>query len=91
MTRQKLNIAHIIPDPRVRSSTHGLYGYKEIIETIRWGLVDLGCDVTVSDNSILRDRVNVILGAQMLKEADLERLPTNTIVYTSSKPQSESD
>jgi hypothetical protein len=81
VTHQKLNIVHIVPDPRVRNMMHGLLGYKEIIETIRWGLVDLGCDVTVSDNSISLDRVNVILGAQMLTEADLKRLPTNTIVY----------
>ena len=81
MTRLKLNISHIVPAPADRSLMHGLYGYKEVIETIRWGLVDIGCDVTVSDNTLLTESVNIILGAQMLTEEDLRRLPANTIVY----------
>ena len=81
MTSHKFNLAHIVPDPHVRSSTHGLYGYKEIIETIRWGLADIGFNVTVSDNSLASDRVNVIVGVQMLGEQDLKKPPGNTIVY----------
>ena len=81
MTRLKLNISHIVPPPADRSLMHGLYGYKEVIETIRWGLVDIGCDVTVSDNTVLTESVNIILGAQMLTEDDLRRLPANTIIY----------
>jgi len=81
MTSHKLNIAHIVPDPYVRSATHGLYGYKEIIETLRWGLADIGCNVTVSDNSVATDRINVIVGVQMLREPELEKLPANTIIY----------
>jgi hypothetical protein len=81
MTRLKLNISHIVPPPSNRSLMHGLYGYKEVVETIRWGLIDIGCDVTVTDNSLLSNRVNLILGAQALPEADLRRLPANTIIY----------
>jgi hypothetical protein len=81
MTRLKFNISHIVPAPSDRSLMHGLYGYKEVIETIRWGLIDIGCDVTVSDNSLLSNSVNLILGAQALPESDLRRLPSNTIIY----------
>src|SRR5450631_2540993 len=81
MTRHKLNIAQIVPDSRVRSTLHGLYGYREIIETIRWGLGHIGSDVTVSENSLVGDRINVIVGVQMLQEPDLKRLPDNTIIY----------
>lgn len=81
MTPLKLNISHIVPAPSDRSLMHGLYGYKEVIETIRWGLIDIGCDVTVSDNSLLSNSVNLILGAQALPEAELRRLPGNTIIY----------
>ena len=81
MTRLKLNISHIVPAPADRSLMHGLYGYKEVIETIRWGLIDIGCDVTVSDNTVLTESVNIILGAQMLTEDDLRRLPADTIIY----------
>ena len=35
---------HIIPDPRL----HGLYGYLEVIETLRCGLESLGHRVTTA-------------------------------------------
>ena len=60
---------------------HGLYGYREVIETLQWGLRDLGYDATVSENQIDATRVNIVLGAQMLADADLRRLPDETIVY----------
>jgi len=81
MTRPKFNICHIVPAASDRSLMHGLYGYKEVIETIRWGLIDIGYDVTVADNSLLSESVNIILGAQVLTEEELKRLPPSTIVY----------
>jgi hypothetical protein len=81
MARLKFNISHIVPAASDRSLMHGLYGYKEVIETIWWGLNDIGCNVTISDNSLLSESINIILGAQVLTEDDLRRLPANTIIY----------
>jgi hypothetical protein len=81
MSRLRFNITHIVPNTSQRSGMHGLYGYREVIETIQWGLRDIGCEATVSDNSVVSDRINIILGVQMLPQADLARLPVNTIIY----------
>lgn len=79
MTR--FNIAHIVPDRRGPSLLHGLYGYREVIDTVQWGLNDIGCATTVSENGFVADRTNIVLGAQMLSNAELERLPSETIIY----------
>ncbi len=79
MTR--FNIAHIVPDRRGRSLMHGLYGYREVIDTLQWGLNDIGCDTTVHENSFIAERTNIVLGAQMLSNSELQRLPPETIIY----------
>ncbi|MGC2520848.1 MAG: hypothetical protein WA373_17285 [Burkholderiales bacterium] len=76
MQGKKFNIAHIV-SPR----GHGLYGYREVIETVQYGLTAMGCDVTVSENAIDGERINIIFGAQMLSEPDLKGLPEGTIIY----------
>jgi len=77
----KFNIAHIVPDLGARAVTHGLHGYREVVETLRWGLADLGHDATITENSFAGDRVNIVIGAQVLADADLRRLPVETIIY----------
>ena len=81
MARQRFNITHIVPDPSTRSMMHGLYGYREVIETLQWGLTHIGHDVKVSENAFAADRINIILGAQMLSDAKLRQLPQETIIY----------
>jgi hypothetical protein len=78
---ERFNIAHIVPATSTFSMVHGLYGYREVIETLHWGLTDLGYDVTISENQIDGARVNIVLGAQMLADTELRRLPDATIVY----------
>ena len=56
-------------------------GYREIVETLQWGLSQLGYDVTATTSSLANDRTNIIIGGQMLPPADLERLPPDTIFY----------
>lgn len=81
MKSSKFNIAHIVPVAGTRSIMHGLYGYREVIESIRWGFADIGCDVTLSENGFAGGRINIVLGAQMLGDAELHRLPPETIIY----------
>lgn len=79
MTR--FNIAHIVPDRRGPSLMHGLHGYREIIDTLQWGLNDIGHDTAVHENSFIAERTNIVLGAQMLSNSELQRLPPETIIY----------
>ncbi len=67
----------IAPDPRA----HGLNGYKELIETVAWGLEQLGHRVSYAVNETARDATNIIFGAQVMPMAALERLPRGTIIY----------
>jgi hypothetical protein len=71
------HLMHCIPHPRM----HGLHGYKEVIETIAWGLETLGHQVTYAVNKPATEATNIIFGAQVLPIAALKQLPDNTIIY----------
>ncbi|MBI3773123.1 MAG: hypothetical protein HY272_10550 [Gammaproteobacteria bacterium] len=73
----RFHIAHMIPHPRA----HGLYGYKEIIETISWGLEQLGHEVTYAVNNFASDVTNIVFGAQVTSIDVLKTLPEHTIIY----------
>ncbi len=67
---------HVLP-PRM----HGLKGYYEIIESIRWGLESLGHQVTYGANSYDESATNIIFGAQIIPIEDLQQLKSDTIIY----------
>jgi len=73
----KFHLMHCVPDPRM----HGLYGYMEVIQSIEWGLKDLGHSVTYALNNFDPESINIIFGVQVLPISFLEKLPSNTIVY----------
>jgi hypothetical protein len=74
----QFHVAHIVaPDPKL----HGLFGYQEIVDTLVWGLSQLGHDVTTAQNEIDPDAVNIVLGFQMMDGAMIDTLPDNTIIY----------
>jgi hypothetical protein len=75
MTRYHL--MHCIPDPRM----HGLNGYKEVIETVSWGLERLGHQVSYAVNEASGDATNIVFGAQVMPIAALQRLPSGTVIY----------
>jgi hypothetical protein len=77
MTAARFHIAHIVPDPRM----HGLYGYREVIETLQWGLAALGYPTSVAENEFANGSTNIVFGFQMLTEPVLDGLPADTIVY----------
>jgi len=70
-------IVHITAGVRA----HGLYGYKEVIETLYWGLEQLGYEVTYATNEGSTTATNIIFGAQMLPPAVQDKLPPDTIIY----------
>jgi len=72
------HLMHCVPpDPRM----HGLNGYKEVIETVAWGLQQLGHQVSYALNQSERDAINFVFGAQVLPIDALKRLPEGTIIY----------
>jgi hypothetical protein len=72
------HLLHCVPpDPRV----HGLNGYKEVIDTVAWGLEQLGHQVSYALNQSVRDATNIVFGAQVMPMTALKRLPEGTIIY----------
>jgi hypothetical protein len=73
----KFHLLHCVPSPRM----HGPHGYREIIESVQWGLEQLGHEVTYSLNAYQPASTNIVFGAQMLPLEVLKQLPGDTIVY----------
>ncbi len=71
------HLAHIIPS----KSLHGLNGYKEVIDTVQWGLQQLGHSATYGLNALSPTATNIVFGAQVLSTQSIEQLPPETIVY----------
>jgi hypothetical protein len=72
------HLMHCVPpDPRV----HGLHGYKEVIDSVAWGLEQFNHRVTYALNQPRREATNIVFGAQVLPIATLKRLPEGTIIY----------
>ena len=55
--------------------------YDEVIETIQWGLTELGHEVTSGLNFIELNKVNILFGHRLLTIEQLENTPKNTIIY----------
>ncbi len=68
---------HYLPHPLV----HGPKGYAEVIETLAWGLQQLGHDTSQAVNGIDPQAVNIVFGAHMLQLETLQQLPSNSIVF----------
>lgn len=73
----KFHLMHCVPSPMM----HGPLGYREIIDSVQWGLEQLGHEVSYSLNGYHPSSRNIVFGAHMLPMEILERLPADTIVY----------
>lgn len=71
------HLTHIVPDKRL----HGLNGYKDVIDSVQWGLEQLGHEAAYGLNAISSTATNIIFGAQVLPLETLAKLPPETIVY----------
>ena len=72
-----IHILHVVAD----EESHGLFGYQEVIDALRWGFTQLGFEVSSGRNQIRNDATNVVLGGQLLQEHDIERFAPETIFY----------
>ena len=74
----RYHIVHIVPDERF----HGLlHGYREVIDTLIWGLTELGHHVTYDINNRADDAINILLGWQLCSVDLLSGFPEGTILY----------
>jgi hypothetical protein len=67
----------VIPNARM----HGLNGQKEVIETIIWGLQQLGCQATYAVNQYAKDAINIVFGSQVLPIEFLKQIPIDSVIY----------
>lgn len=73
---KKFHLMHCIPN-----LNHEPNGYKEVVDTIRWGLEQLGYEVSYAVNSYNPSCTNIIFGAQMLPIEMMSHFSDNTIIY----------
>jgi hypothetical protein len=71
------HLAHIVPNKIL----HGLNGYKEVIDTVQWGLQQLGHSTAYGLNTLSNTATNIIFGAHLLDMELLKTLPRGTVVY----------
>src|SRR3978361_1000209 len=69
------NLVHVMGD-----GIRGTEAYQEVIETVCWGLRQLGHHATLSVNGCADDATNILFGAHLLPELLLAS-PDNTIYY----------
>jgi hypothetical protein len=69
------NIVHVLPD-----GYRNLRAYHEVIESIRWGLQELGHDATYSVNMLCPNARNILFGGQLAPDLVLDS-PEGTIYY----------
>jgi hypothetical protein len=69
------NIVHVIND-----SILGVRAYQEVIDSVRWGLEQLGHDIACSVNRCDATATNIVFGGHLLPEL-LVASPKDTIYY----------
>ena len=74
--RVLFNIAIISPDNHVHSDT-----FNQTVETLSHSLIELGFITNIAENTLIDNGINIILGASLLEEDDLEHLPDSGIIY----------
>ena len=60
---------------------HGLASYVEHADAVVWALRGLGHEADAAVNATRPDAINIVIGAQMLDEAQLAQLPPRTVIY----------
>lgn len=71
------NVVHMLPSEKM----HPLHGYSEVIETVMWGLTELGHRVTYTRNKVDPSKRSIIFGAQVISADYHSQLRPDTIVY----------
>ncbi|WP_411886465.1 hypothetical protein [Polaromonas sp. YR568] len=73
----KYHVSHIA----FNGEASGLKAYEEVVESVIWGLRELGHTVESGVDTFSQSATNIIFGAQMLEMDVVSKLPPSTIVY----------
>ena len=73
---QQYQIVIIRPQGYVHSEA-----FSEIAETLVYALRKMSKTVTLDENNLNKNAVNIILGANLIKEEDVPNIPPNAIIY----------
>lgn len=73
----KFHLMHCLPHRRM----HGLNSYKEVIDTVAWGLQQLGHQVSYAANRFDASATNIVFGGQVLAIEIMQQMPRDTIIY----------
>lgn len=71
-----INVAIIRPDGYVHSEA-----FYEVAETLFYSLNELGFTANITENTLIDDGINIILGANLLEEDDINLIPASSIIY----------
>lgn len=74
----RFNIVPVVYD---FPAMHGLRGYREVVQTLEWGLSELGHEVSVIENSVAANCTNILIGHTVVPRDMLVSLPEDTIIY----------
>ena len=55
--------------------------YREVAETVKYGLEKMGYEALLSDNKIIPGRTNIVFGFHIITPPSLDNLPRGTILY----------
>lgn len=72
---------NIVPVFYAVPTMHGLRGYAEVVQTLEWGLSQLGHEVTVTENLTVSNATNILIGHVVVPKEILASLPKDTIIY----------
>lgn len=73
----KYHVSHIT----LNGQAYGLNAYQEVVESVVWGLRELGHTVESGIDTFSESATNIIFGAQVLEMDVVSKLPPSTIVY----------
>jgi hypothetical protein len=74
--RERFNVTIVAPEGYGFSET-----FREIGETLCFGLAALGYEATLAVNEFKHDATNLVLGAHLLDERTAAELPASTLLY----------
>ncbi|MFK8068106.1 MAG: glycosyltransferase [Gammaproteobacteria bacterium] len=71
-----INIALIFPENYPHSDI-----FNEVAETLLYAFDKIGFDTTITANTFINDGINIVIGANLLKESDMQLIPEASVIY----------
>lgn len=78
--KSNYNICIIRPPKYAWSSV-----FQEIAELVAYAIRDLGFKASINENHIFSDNINIVFGAHLLKPAEADKLPSDTIIFNTEQ------